>query len=88
MVKELQIKNWEEISSHCLRKSFCCAGIYNGVPLEYMSKILGHNSSKVTELYYLEYKQDKIDKYEIQTNTNRVTALNNLNNKYGLLTKV
>lgn len=88
MVKELQIKNWEEISSHCLRKSFCCAGIYNGVPLEYMSKILGHNSSKVTELYYLEYKQDKIDEYAIQTNTNRVTALNNLNNKYGLLTKV
>jgi len=88
IVKELQIKDWEEISSHCLRKSFCCAGIYNGVPLEYMSKILGHNSTKVTEQYYLEYKQNKIDEYAVQTNANRVTALNNINNKYGLLTKV
>lgn len=88
ITKELQIKDWEAISSHCLRKSFCCAGIYNGVPLEYMSKILGHNSTKVTELYYLEYKQEKIDEYAIKTNCNRVIALNNINNKYGLLTKV
>ena len=88
MVKELQIKDWKEISSHCLRKSFCCNGIFNGVPIEYMSKLLGHNSVKITESFYSEYKQEKIDGYAIQANSNIITAVDNINNKYGLLTKV
>ena len=78
IMEELKIENWNEITSHCLRKSFCCAGIFNGVPMEYMSRLLGHNSIKVTETYYSEYKQEKINEYAEQTNKNRVVAFNNI----------
>ena len=84
VVADLKIKDWEEITSHCLRKSFCCAGILNGVPLEYMSKILGHSSTKVTEAYYLEYKQEKINDYAEQTNMNRLAALHNITKSYSI----
>lgn len=40
VVKELNINNWQEISSHCLRHSFCYAGIFNDVPINYMSKLM------------------------------------------------
>lgn len=42
IMKDLEIKDWNEITSHCLRKSFCCAGILNDVPVEYMAKLMGH----------------------------------------------
>ena len=48
VMQELKIKDWEEITSHCLRKSFCCAGLLNDVPVEYMAKLLGHSDPKVT----------------------------------------
>lgn len=48
VMSDLKIKNWEEITSHCLRKSFCSAGILNGVPAEYMAKLMGHSDIKVT----------------------------------------
>lgn len=84
VVKELNIKNWEEISSHCLRKSFCCAGLLNDVPLEYMSKLMGHSSVKVTEEYYAEFKQSKINSYAEKTNQNRLNALHKLNNRFAI----
>ena len=84
IVEDLKIKNWEEISSHCLRKSFCCAGILNDVPLEYMSQLMGHSSTKVTEEYYSEYKQEKINSYAKQTNKNRVIALQKINKGYSV----
>ena len=40
VAKELGIKDFDEITSHCLRKSFCYAGLLNDVPLEYMSKLM------------------------------------------------
>lgn len=48
VMEDLKIKDWEEITSHCLRKSFCCAGILNDVPVEYMAQLLGHSDPKVT----------------------------------------
>lgn len=77
VMKDLQIKDWEELTSHCLRKSFCCAGILNDVPIEYMSKMLGHSSVKVTEQYYLEFNQNKLDEFSKQANVNRTNALKN-----------
>ncbi len=48
IMADLKIKDWQEITSHCLRKSFCCAGLLNDVPLEYMAQLLGHSDPKVT----------------------------------------
>ncbi len=48
VMNDLKIKDFEEITSHCLRKSFCCAGLLNDVPVEYMAKLLGHSDPKVT----------------------------------------
>ena len=78
VMQELKIKDWEEITSHSLRKSFCCAGLLNDVPVEYMSKLLGHNSVNVTMSFYAELKQEKINDYAEKTNTNRLTALQNI----------
>lgn len=84
VVKDLEIPNWKEISSHCLRHSFCYAGILNDVPINYMSKLMGHSSVKVTEQYYVKYNQQKINHYARRTNINRDKALQTLNEKYGL----
>ena len=84
VVKDLEIPNWKDISSHCLRHSFCYAGILNDVPINYMSKLMGHSSVKVTEQYYVKYNQQKINHYARMTNINRNKALQTLNEKYGL----
>ena len=74
-VKSLKIDNWEHITSHCLRHSFCYAGLLNDVPLEYMQILMGHSSPVVTKEIYAHFDDLKISNYAKKVNTNRIRAL-------------
>jgi len=52
-------------TAHDLRDSFVSHLIYLGYPIEDVSKITGHSSTKVTEYYY--YKQLEERQREMQT---------------------
>ncbi|MBQ7189147.1 MAG: tyrosine-type recombinase/integrase [Kiritimatiellae bacterium] len=41
-----------KVSFHCLRHTFCSMCANAGVPLAIVKEILGHNSEKITSLYY------------------------------------
>ena len=41
--------------SHRLRDTFACDLLENGVPLEEVSKLLGHQSIKTTEKHYAKW---------------------------------
>lgn len=50
--------------SHRLRDTFACDLLENGVPLEEVSKLLGHQSIKTTERHYAKWvkgRQDRLD---------------------------
>jgi site-specific recombinase XerD len=54
------------ISHHCARHTFATLAVANGIPIEVVSKLLGHTSTKVTTLYVKileEQKVDAMDKY-------------------------
>jgi integrase/recombinase XerD len=53
-----------EYTPHCLRDTFACDLLGKGVPLEEVSKLLGHESVKTTERSYAPWvtaRQDRLD---------------------------
>ena len=79
VVKDLQIENWEEITSHCLRHGFCYAGLLNDVPLEYMQILLGHSDISVTRKWYAHFDKSKVNAYATKVNTKRTDILQKIN---------
>lgn len=84
VVKDLQIANWEDITSHCLRHGFCYAGLLNDVPLEYMQILLGHSDISVTRKWYAHFDTEKVNSYATKVNTNRTNVIQNINKGYWL----
>ena len=78
VVKDLEVDDWEEITSHCLRHGFCYAGLLNDVPLEYMQILLGHSNIAVTRQWYAHFDKSKINAYAKKVNTNRTATLQRL----------
>ena len=50
------------LRSHRLRDTFACDLLSKGVPLESVSKLLGHNSVKTTEQHYARWVQGRQDR--------------------------
>lgn len=53
-----------EFTPHCLRDTFAVGLLGKGVPLEEVSKLLGHTSVKTTEKHYAPWvtaRQDRLD---------------------------
>ncbi len=75
VVSNLKVKNWQEITSHCLRHSFCYEGMLNDVPVEYMQKLLGHSDIKTTLKWYAHFDKEKVNNYAMQANANRSKIL-------------
>lgn len=81
MVKDLQIEDWQEITSHCLRHGFCYAGLLNDVPLEYMQLLLGHEDISVTRDWYAHFDDRKIKSNAIKVNATRQEHLSQIINQ-------
>jgi len=59
-----KIPNGGHMMSHRLRDTFACDLLEKGVPLEEVSKLLGHESIKTTEKSYAKWvkgRQDRLD---------------------------
>lgn len=66
--KVAQIERAGNMTSHRLRDTFACGLLEKGVPLEEVSKLLGHKSIKTTERSYSPWvkgRQDRLDELVI-----------------------
>ena len=64
LFKAAKIQNNGHMMSHRLRDTFAVDLLENGVPLEEVSKLLGHESIKTTEAHYAKWvkgRQDRLD---------------------------
>ena len=75
VVEDLEIDDWDKLTSHCLRHGFCYTGLLNDVPLEYMQILLGHDDISVTREWYAHFDEKKVRKYANVVNKNRTKAL-------------
>ena len=50
--------------------------------------MIGHNSIRVAETYYLDYKQEKINEYTEQANATRMRTLKKISAECGLATNM
>lgn len=51
VMEETKVKNYENISTHNLRHSFCTNGLSDGVKLEEMKTLMGHSNISTTMIY-------------------------------------
>ena len=59
-----------DFTPHCLRDTFAVSLLEKGVPLEEVSKLLGHESIKTTEKSYAKWvqsRQDRLDSLVVGT---------------------
>jgi len=76
----------KSISHHMARKTFASTVLlYNDVPMEIVSELLGHSSIKITQEYYgkvvqkrVSEEMERISKKQIKKDLNRVPEKNNL----------
>jgi integrase/recombinase XerD len=64
LFSDAKIRAGGSMMSHRLRDTFACDLLENGVPLEEVSKLLGHQSIKTTEKHYAKWvkgRQDRLD---------------------------
>ena len=64
LFKAAKIERGGNMMSHRLRDTFACDLLEKGVPLQDVSKLLGHKSIKVTEKHYAKWvkgRQDRLD---------------------------
>ena len=52
VVTTLKLHDYEELTLHCLRHTFCSNGICNKVTLKEMQRLLGHKNINVTADWY------------------------------------
>ena len=81
VVTELKIKNWQEISTHCLRHTYCSTGVKNKVPLADMQRLLGHEDVSVTANWYTHFDTEYLLNSAKDVNKSRLSAFKKLPKK-------
>jgi len=78
VVKDLKIKNWDKISLHCLRHTYCSVGKKNNVDIADMQKLLGHSDISVTAGWYTHFDKEQLVRKSNDVNNNRLSAFKNV----------
>ena len=60
------IKN---LTRHIARKTFATTVLYNDVPMEIVSKLLGHSRMGITQAFYVQILEQKVS--EVMSRLNR-----------------
>jgi integrase len=59
----------KRLTTHTARKIFASTVLYNDVPMEIVSKLLGHSSITITEDSYGKVVQKKVSEQMVKLNT-------------------
>ena len=62
IMNEIKIKDYEEITIHGLRHTFCSRGVRNKVSLKEMQRLMGHSSISVTADIYTQLDNESVIK--------------------------
>ena len=68
--KAAKIENGGHMMSHRLRDTFAVELLQKGIPMEEVSKLLGHTSIRTTEKHYAKWvksRQDRLDALVVET---------------------
>mgnify|MGYP003281930165 FL=1 len=60
VVTEIKAEGYKELTTHCLRHTYCTLGIERGIRVEEMKYILGHSNIAVTSNWYTHLDKKKI----------------------------
>lgn len=69
IVRTLKIEDYEELTTHSLRHTFCTLGIANDVRVEQMKEVLGHSNIAVTSNWYTHLDKEKVVEASNKVNT-------------------
>lgn len=89
VIKKADIK--KKITFHCARHTFASVSLMNDLPEKFVQKILGHRSSKMTEVYtHLidDYLFTQAAKFEERLSGNNAKSKNEEKNKTNLLDQI
>lgn len=86
LMKVTKIKNWNELSPHSLRHTYCSTGVRNKVPIVDMKMLLGHENISVTAEWYTHFDKEQIINSSNEVNKKRMASFKSLNKKDGNLT--
>lgn len=57
IMNKLKITDYKELTTHCLRHTYCSLGVMAGVPVEEMRKVLGHTNVRGYSCVVLTFEQ-------------------------------
>lgn len=60
VMSELKIENYESISSHNIRHTYCTMGLQNGTDIKVMSRSMGHSTVAITANIYTHIEDKKL----------------------------
>ena len=79
-MQNLKIKDYDKITIHGLRHTFCSRGVRNKVTLKEMQRLMGHSSIKVTADIYSQLDDEMVIKASNKVNEDMGAYISNYKN--------
>ena len=80
IMQNLKIKDYDKITIHGLRHTFCSRGVRNKVTLKEMQRLMGHSSIKVTADIYSQLDDEMVIKASNKVNEDMGAYISNYKN--------